>query len=156
VERVRTSVLRRVRLVALLAAVAFGLGCSSLFPPARQTWLLDFGGGDEHEYVTVTVPSGSRGSVFNQEGSQGLVFYDNLGNPINVAVAGQISGTGWIFVDMTGSSEGASVVCGGGGTTDRAYPNGTSVSGSMTVNIVYHPSGYVDNYDVPFTGSRTR
>jgi hypothetical protein len=152
----RTSVLRHVRLAAVLAAVILGLGCNSLLSGGQQTWLLDFGGGSEHEYVTVTVPSGVTGSVFDQKGSQGLVFYDDLSNPIKITVGGQISGANWDFVNMTGSSTGASIVCGGGGSMDKAYPDGDSVSGSMTVNFVYHPSGHVENYSIPFIGVRTQ
>lgn len=154
-ERVRNSVLRRVWLAAVFAAVALGLSCN-LLPGSQQTWVLDFNGGTQQEYVTVTVPSGSTGSVFDQKGSASLEFWDNLNNPIYITVGGQISGANWDFVSMTGSSAAASVVCGGGGTMDKAYPNGNSVSGNLTVNFVYHPSGHVENYSIPFTGVRTQ
>ncbi len=154
-EQVRRIVSRHVRLAAVIAAVALGLSCN-LMPGTQQTWVLDFNGGTQHEYVTVTVPSGSTGSVFDQKGSSGLTFWDNLNNPINITVGGSINGAYWTFQNMTGQSTGASVMCGGGGTMDKAYPNGNSVSGNLTVNFVYHPSGHVENYSIPFTGYRTQ
>jgi hypothetical protein len=114
----------------LLTMVGLFESCNLL--QSSQEWVLVNQMGDT---VTVTVPAGTLTSTFTEtSNSNGWYVYIPGMNPIRITVGGSISGANWRFVGMTGSGPQVNVIGNGTGTSDVAFPDGNSVSGTVTIN----------------------
>ena len=119
-------------LSALLLVMAGLFESCNLLQGGSQEWLLVNEMGDT---ATVTVPAGTYGSTFTETNdSNGWYVYIPGMNPIRITVGGNISGTEWRFVGMTGGGSQVNVIGNGTGTADAAFPNSNSVSGTVTIN----------------------
>jgi len=119
-------------LLASLLLVVAGLFESCNIFQASQEWVLVNQSGDS---VTVTVPAGTNGSTFTETAeSNGWYIYIPGLSPIRLTVGGNISGSEWSFVGMTGSGPSVNCIGHGVGTADGAFPNSSTVSGTVTIN----------------------
>jgi len=127
----RAKKLVLVFLAALLLVMAGLFESCNLFQTSQE-WILVNQSGDT---VTVTVPSGTYGSTFTETtDSNGWYVYIPGLNPIRLTVGGNISGTEWSFVGLTGSGPQVNCIGNGTGTADASFPNSSTVSGSVTIN----------------------
>ncbi len=118
-------------LAALLLVMA-GLFESCNLLQTSQEWVLVNQSGDT---VTVAVPSGTYGSTFTETtDSNGWYVYIPGLNSIRLTVGGNINGTEWRFVGLTGSGSQVNCIGSGTGTADASFPNSSSVSGTVTIN----------------------
>ena len=118
-------------LSALLLIMAGLFESCNLFQ-ASQEWVLVNQMGDT---ATVTVPAGTYTSTFTEtSNSNGWYVYIPGMNPIRLTIGGSISGANWRFVGLTGSGPQVNVIGNGTGTSDAAFPNSNSVSGTVTIN----------------------
>lgn len=131
----RHSVLRKKLVLIFLSAlllVMAGLFESCNLFQSSQEWVLVNEMGDT---ATVTVPAGTHGSTFTETSdSNGWYAYIPGMDPIRITVGGNISGTEWRFVGMTGSGPQVNIIGNGTGTVDAVFPNSNSVSGTVTIN----------------------
>ena len=127
----RAKKLVLVFLASLLLVVA-GLFQSCNIFQASQEWVLVNQSGDS---VTVTVPAGTNGSTFTETAdSNGWYVYIPGMSAIRLTVGGNISGSEWSFVGLTGSGPQVNCIGYGGGTADASFPNSSTVSGTVTIN----------------------
>jgi len=135
VKASRHPVLSKKLVIVFLAAlllVMAGLFESCNLLQSSQEWVLVNEMGDT---ATVTVPAGTYGSTFTETSdSDGWYVYIPGMNPIRITVGGNISGTEWRFVGMTGGGSQVNIIGNGTGTADAAFPNSNSVSGTVTIN----------------------
>jgi len=118
-------------LSALLLIMAGLFESCNLFQ-ASQEWVLVNQMGDT---ATVTVPAGTYTSTFTETSdSNGWYVYISGMTPIRLTIGGSISGAEWRFVGLTGSGPQVNVIGNGTGTSDAAFPDGNSVSGTVTIN----------------------
>jgi hypothetical protein len=138
-------------LSALLLIMAGLFENCNLFK-SSQEWVLVNQMGDT---ATVTVPAGTYGSTFTETSdSNGWYVYISGMNPIRITVGGNISGSEWRFVGMTGSASQVNVIGNGTGTADASFPNSNSVSGSVTINT-QSPLGSTSGTGT-WSGARTK
>lgn len=116
--------------LSALLLVMVGLFTSCELFQASQQWILVNQSGDT---VTVEVPAGTYTSTFTEVSGGWYVYIPGM-NRIPLTVGGNISGSNWTFVGLTGSGPGVNVIGYGDGTADAAFPNSTSVSGTVTIN----------------------
>jgi len=118
-------------LSALLLIMAGLFESCNLFQTAQE-WVLVNQMGDT---ATVTVPAGTYTSTFTEtSNSNGWYVYISGMDPIRLTIGGSISGTNWRFVGLTGSGPQVNVIGSGTGTSDAAFPDSNSVSGTVTIN----------------------
>ncbi len=118
-------------LAALLLTMAGMFESCHLFQMSQE-WLLVNESGDT---VIVTVPAGTYGSTFTETAeSNGWYVYIPGLDPIRLTVGGNISGTEWRFVGLTGSGPQVNCIGNGTGTADESFPASTTVSGYVTIN----------------------
>ena len=119
--------------LSVLLLVMIGLFTSCELFQASQEWALVNQAGDT---VYVEVPAGTYSSTFIEISSSDSGWYVDIPGmePIRLQVGGNISGSNWRFVGLTGSGPGVNVMGYGDGTADAAFPNSTSVSGTVTIN----------------------
>lgn len=138
-------------LSALLLIMAGLFESCNLFQTAQE-WVLVNQMGDT---ATVTVPAGTYTSTFTEtSNSNGWYVYISGMNPIRLTIGGSISGTNWRFVGLTGSGPQVNVIGSGTGTSDAAFPDSNSVSGTVTINT-QSPLGATSGTD-SWSGSRTK
>ena len=147
----RAKKLVLVFLAALLLVMAGLFESCNLFK-ASQEWVLVNQAGDS---VTVTVPAGTYGSTFTETAdSNGWYVYISGLSPIRLTVGGNISGSEWSFVGLTGSGPQVNCIGHGGGTADASFPNSSAVSGTVTINT-QSPLG-TTNGTATWNGSRVK
>ena len=118
-------------LSALLLIMAGLFESCNLFQ-SSQEWVLVNQMGDS---ATVKVPAGTYTSTFTEtSNSNGWYVYIAGLDPIRITVGGNISGANWRFVGMTGSGPQVNVIGNGTGTSDAAFPDSNSVTGTVTIN----------------------
>jgi len=92
---------------------------------------------DAGQLVTVSVPAGTFGTVFNEIRGGWNVLIPGC-NAIHLTVGGNISGTNWDFVGLTGSGCNVNISGRGTGTTSVAFNKtsvGAVVNGSLSLNF---------------------
>jgi hypothetical protein len=118
--------------ISALLLIMAGLFESCNLFQSSQEWVLVNEMGDT---ATVTVPAGTNGSTFTETSdSDGWYVYIPGVNDIRITVGGNISGANWRFVGMTGGGGNVNVIGNGTGTADTAFPNSSSVAGTVTIN----------------------
>jgi len=138
-------------LSALLLIMAGLFESCNLFQTAQE-WVLVNQMGDT---ATVTVPAGTYTSTFTEtSNSNGWYVYISGMDPIRLTIGGSISGTNWRFVGLTGSGPQVNVIGSGTGTSDAAFPDSNSVSGTVTINT-QSPLGATSGTG-SWSGSRTK
>ena len=138
-------------LSALLLIMAGLFESCDLFKTSQE-WVLVNQAGDS---VTVTVPAGTYTSTFTEtSNSNGWYVYIPGLDPIRITVGGSISGANWRFVGMTGSGPQVNCIGNGTGTADAAFPNSSSVSGTVTINT-QSPLGATSGAGT-WSGTRTK
>ena len=138
-------------LSALLLIMAGLFESCNLFKTSQE-WVLVNQMGDS---ATVTVPAGTFTSTFTEtSNSNGWYVYIPGMNPIRLTIGGSISGANWRFVGLTGSGPQVNVIGNGTGTSDVAFPDGNSVSGTVTINT-QSPLGATSGTG-SWSGSRTK
>ncbi len=138
-------------LSALLLIMAGLFESCDLFETSQE-WVLVNQMGDT---ATVTVPAGTYTSTFTEtSNSNGWYVYISGMDPIRLTIGGSISGTNWRFVGLTGSGPQVNVIGSGTGTSDAAFPDSNSVSGTVTINT-QSPLGATSGTG-SWSGSRTK
>ncbi len=118
--------------LSALLLIMVGLFESCDLFKTSQEWVLVNPMGD---IATVSVPAGTLTSTFTEtSNSNGWYVYISGMDPIRITVGGSISGANWRFSGMTGSGPQVNVIGNGTGTSDVAFPDGNSVSGTVTIN----------------------
>lgn len=140
--------------LSALLLIMVGLFESCELFQASQEWTLVNQAGD---IAYVEVPAGTFSSTFTEISSSddsGWYVYIPGMERIRLQVGGNISGSSWSFVTLTGSGPGVNVIGYGGGTADAAFPSSWTVSGTVTINT-QGPGGTTSG-TASWTGTRTK
>jgi len=127
-------------------------------PTAAQVWQLTEQEGGQVATVTVS-PFTYSGTFSETSDSPGWWIFGTTGQPLfRLPVGGNIVHNGavdrWSFVGLAGSGGGYQTIGNGEGTTDRPFPNATTVNGTVTITT-QSPLGTVGG-TVNWSGKRIR